>query len=366
VLALVARPREVALDPPGAQREAGPDLAALEDVTRAGLAFVELDLERDTLLVGEPFTLRVRFGLEDEFERTHLVQLFQRELDVPVQLFAPWLEELEGATALAWPEPAEGVRVALGERVVRAVPLPASARAGRTYRVFELARTFVPTRTGERDLAAPTLRFAQATRFQDDLVQGHVPLDRRDVFVRGAGARVVVRPLPEEGRPSDFSGAIGRFALRAGAEPRELEPGAELALTLVIEAVGELGDLSDVVAPKLDDLAGFHVRGSLVEREPRRMTVRYDLVPDGPEVRALPPVRFAYFDTTPPAGYRVLESEPIAIIVREGKAPAARAPPPSSAAPEPPTLVAWLPLPVFALLMLAWIVIRRARRARPS
>lgn len=345
--------------------------AALEDVSALGLAFVELVLERDTVLVGEAFALHLRFGFEPEFLRSNLVQLFQRELDVPAQLFAPELEALDGALALPPGEPADGVRVALGESVVRALPRPERTLDGRRYREFELVRRFVATRPGELVLAAPRMRFAQATRFEDDFVQGRRALDRRDVLVRGRALRLAVQPLPEAGRPAEFSGAIGQFTLRVEAEPRELAAGESLALRVVVERQGELGDLSHCEAPRLDALAGFHLRGSLAEREPGRLTVRYDLVPADAGVRTLPPVRFVFFDPTPPAGYRTLASEPIALQVR----PAARSAPDAPSAPSARDGTADSGKWALALIGLAGLVLlallavqvraRRSRRIRP-
>jgi hypothetical protein len=209
------------------------------------------------------------------------------------------------------------------------------------------------------------MRFAHATRFEDDFVQGRVPVDRKDVVVRGERARLVVLSLPEEGRPADFSGAIGRFSLSAGAEPRELASGEGLALEVVIQALDPHGDLSQASEPRLSDPGDFHVRGSLVEREAQRMLVRYDLVPRDPTVRAIPPVRFVFFDTTPPAGYRTLASEPIAITVR------AQPPtPPPAAAPEaaPGAGLVWTRTRGIAaalvLLALAFVALRSLRRAR--
>jgi hypothetical protein len=333
----------------------------LEDASAAGLAFVESVLEREDVLLGEPVTLRLRFGFEREFLERNLVQLFQRELDVPAQLSAPWLTALDGALALAHVEPVAGARVALGEEIVLAVPRGEQRRAARDYRVFELTRTFVPARTGEFALEEPRLRFAHATHFGDDFVQGRVPLDRRDAYVRGPGARLTVRALPEQGRPPEFTGAIGRFTLRATAEPRELASGASLALTLVIEREGPLGSLAEVREPRLDDLPGFHLRGQLAEREERRLSVRYDLVPDGPAVRAIPPVRFAYFDTTPPAGYRVLASEPIPITVR-GSRVEPEAPAQAEEVSAGGTKTLRLALAGLAALVLLGVLLARARR----
>ena len=336
-------------------------IARAGDVTDSGLAFTELDAARDTYLLGEPFALRLRFGFERETLRTGLVQLFQRPLDVPVQVFAPALEHLEGLRFLAQSTPEKGASFVLDEAVVRATPVADEERAGRTYAVFEYERQVVATRPGELVLAAPLLGFAHATRFRQDFVAGTVPLDRADVLVRGRDLCITILPLPEEGRPADFSGAIGRFAIGAEAEPRELDQGQSLKLSLSITGPG---DLSRCDPPDLAGLDGFHLQGSLVERSATQLAAIYDLAPDDAGVRAVPPIRFAYFDTTPPAGYRTIETEPIALVVRprgEPSSDAARLPPgPEQPSPGGPWWIA--PLVLVGLALAAAGLLRLRRR----
>jgi hypothetical protein len=290
------------------------------------------------------------------------VQLFPRPLDVPAQVFVPALELLDGARFLdtgdVAGDPPTGASFALGERITRATRAADEERAGRTYGVFEYERALAATRPGALVLSAPLLGFAYATSFGEDFVRGSVPLDRRDVLVRGRAARVTILPLPEEGRPPGFTGAVGRFAIRAAAEPRELEAGQSLKLTVVVE--GE-GDLSQCEPPDLAGLDGFHLQGSLVERGAARLTVMHDLVARDASVRAVPPVQFAFFDTTPPAGYRTIETEPIPIVVR---APAVRALPASTedAGPDGTGIVRRLTPWIVLLILLALALWLRSRR----
>jgi hypothetical protein len=342
----------------GAQAQTPPALAgALDDIDGEGIAFIEWALDRDSFLIGEAFLSRLRFGLETAFLDENLLQLFQRPLDVPVQIHAPGLTELDGARAREREEVA-GTRVALGEEIVTARPLGDDRRAGRTYRVFELTRAFVAFRPGEIVLGAPRLRFAFATRFEDDFLQGRRPLDRRDAEVQGRSVALGILPLPEEGRPSGFSGAIGRFSVHALAEPLELEAGEALTLILRMDARGELADLAHCEPPRLDDLRGFRVRGSLVEREPRRLTARYELVVEGPEVREVPSIDFVSFDTTPPAGYHTERTAPIPIsVLPSGGTHRGAAPPELHSGPR--ALLLW---GTIVVLVLAF-ALRRAWRA---
>lgn len=341
-------------------------LARPAEATGPGLAFVELGAARDTYLLGEPFALRLRFGFERELLRAGLVQLFQRPLDVPGQILAPALEHLDGALFLDAGEPEEGASFALGEKITRATPVGDVDRNGRTYAVFEYERRVAATRPGELWIPAPRLGFARATRFTQDFVLGSVPLDRRDELVQGAEVRITILPLPEVDRPAEFTGAIGRYTIHSSAEPRELVAGTSLALIVRVEAEGTLGDLSQCAAPDLEGLEGFHVRGSLLEREALRLTARYDLVPLDERVTSVPPIRFAFFDVTPPAGYRTIETQPIALVVHPGEAssPAGAGPPPGAPAPPAPAS-AW-PLAWLGVLALAGFALgfwlRRARR----
>jgi hypothetical protein len=146
-------------------------------------------------------------------------------------------------------------------------------------------------------------------------------VDRHDALVPGGELALEIRPLPEEGRPPGFKGAVGRFSLRAEAEPRVLELGESLRFLLFIEGEGNLGFFDP---PRLDRMEGFHVYGSLEDPGRMRRTVIYDIAPLNEEVREVPPIPFVYFDTKPPAGYRTLRTPRIPIEVR---------PPPEGALP---------------------------------
>jgi hypothetical protein len=347
---------------PARLQEGAPLLSGAEDLTHAGRAFVELATTRDTYLVGERFELGLTFGFELGFLRASLVQRFQRPLDVPAQVFAPALEALEGLRFLEPLERAGGVTFALGERVVRAARRAEREREGRTYAVFELARAAVATRGGMLELGVPSLCFTHAARFEDDFVHGRRPLDPREAVVRGAGLRLTILPPPDEGRPAEFTGAIGRFTIEAEARPQDLVCGEGLELCVRIASVDEFGDLSLCAEPRLEGFSAFHQRGLLVERAERELTARYDLVPLHEGALELPSVRFASYDTSPPAGYVTLETRPIPLVVRApgGARPAAGTAPGGGSA----VLALLLGAGFLVLLVALGIAVRRRGASR--
>jgi hypothetical protein len=152
------------------------------------------------------------------------------------------------------------------------------------------------------------------------------------VRLRAPAVRVSPRPLPPP--PPGFAGAVGRLALRAALEPRDLRLGE--AATLTVTLAGD-GHLSGVPAPDLllprglkllppqqqgqDGVAGTTVRG---ER-----TWSFAVIPEraGSFQVAVPPL--PYFD--PQAGaYRVAAAPAFELTARPAPAALARL------EPEPP------------------------------
>ncbi|MCC6671831.1 MAG: BatD family protein [Planctomycetes bacterium] len=281
---------------------------------RAPRAFVTLAAARTRVFVHEPVTLVLRVGVDREFFARSAVPLFRRELDVPLQVVAPWLRGVPGLQALPDAAADGGVvqRIALNDDVALAEPVGEETRAGRAFTVLEVRRRLLPGRAGGFTLEAPRLRYAFATRFADDFVTGRQPLDRSEAEVRGVDLRLEVDPLPESGRPPGFTGAVGRFTVRAGAEPRGVRVGESLALEFTVAGEGNLGFFA---APSLAGLDGFHVRGVIELARPGERAFRYDLAPLREDVREVPAIPFVFFDPGPPPGYRLVRSAALPLRV---------------------------------------------------
>ncbi len=330
------------------------------DLTGDGRVVVELAADRAAYFAGETISVRLRLVIESTFARTNLIQMFRQKLDVPVQLVVPWIEDLPGAFVVSSTRAAPGVRLALNDDVADAVALADREIDGKRFEVVEIERRYAASRAGELAIPAPIARFAFATRFEDDFVSGPVAKDRVDAFVRGSPLALTIRPLPEAGRPAEFTGAIGRFSCWTEARPAVVELGGSLKLVLSIEGEGNL-DRFD--APRLDDLAGFTVHGVIDDKSPARRTITYDLAPRHADITAVPGIPFAFFDVGPPPQYRLVHTSPIPIVVQR---PAIDAPTDERRAPPPPvrtdssSRAVWIGVGVVALILLA----RRARRTR--
>ncbi len=320
------------------------------------LAFVEVTVPRDTFWIHEPVPLRLGFGFEERFLAENVVSLFRRELDLPVQVTPPWAVDLAGAEVLERETTARAVAgpsFALGNDIVYADHVERRTLGGHSFSVAELEARILPRAPGAFRIPPPRMRFAHARVFDQGAFGARVPRDREESTIAGSEVLLRILPLPEEDRPIGFTGGVGRFTVRATAHPLTLEVGE--SLTLELQIGGEGHNLS---APRLEGLDAFHVRGMVDGPDKVPRTVVYDLAPRDWRVREVPPIPIAYFDPTPPAGYRTVRTAAIPIEVL---------PPDEEATPpEGPTTRRrgpfWLAAG-FVLLLLIGLALR-TRRAR--
>jgi hypothetical protein len=347
--------------------------AAGEPGSGAPRAFIDVSTPRASAWLGETVRVRLRFGFERQFLAEGLIQLFQRPLDVPVQVEASWLTGTSCAELVS-PESTHGAvgaataGFALGDGLARAVRAPDEMLDGQPFAVFELERDFVLLCPGEWTLQSPSLRFAYATSFRTDAFGDRTPQDRRDETLSGAAWTVLVEPLPEVGRPPGFSGAVGSFAVSATAEPRELAVGESAKLELTISGAG---DLARCAVPRLERAEGLRAQGWVDELRPGARVITYDLVAASAGPTAIPAIEFSYFDPAPPGTYRVATTEPIPLKVNGGAMdPVVPAPPDEPTVPPSRTwkqvLVFLFAFAALALARVALVLRRRARAGEPG
>jgi hypothetical protein len=159
------------------------------------------------------------------------------------------------------------------------------------------------------------------------------PRSRRDMFFERTEVRtetwtsepmeVTVQPLPEQGRPADFGGLVGRFSVKATPSSRSVALGESVTVEVRVEGDGTL---SGFTLPPLPDDAGLRAYDDEPERAASLAggrfrtvaTFRRAIVPEQEGQLVVPPVRITSFD--PVAGaYITVESDPIPLDVRPGE-----------------------------------------------
>jgi hypothetical protein len=177
----------------------------------------------------------------------------------------------------------------------------------------------------------------------------------RKYVVKSPAVPVTVLPLPAEGKPLNFTGAVGDFTLGATASPNSLTVGEPITVELSVTGVGNFDALT---APALINAQGwktypsrrYNTNGQPDANQPssmeRQIGFTQVLVPEGthPEV---PPFEMSFFSASA-RKYVTLRTPAIPVTIKPSAAlppgsadgavgaaaPAASAPPPRKPEPE--------------------------------
>ncbi len=198
-----------------------------------------------------------------------------------------------------------------------------SYRGDDNYRYVYLKQVVLyPQKDGKLEIEPLTINYTT-----------EIPTSRRDFFGRqifrpiekkmSSGSRTLtVSPLPEEGKPADFSGAVGTFSYALETSKEELE--AEESLDVTVKVSGT-GNLKLFQLPKLEAPQSFevydpeHSENVQVEGGGMKGSIadRYTLVPDAGGEFTLQTPSFSYFDPQTKT-YRTLSAKTSKVRVTGG------------------------------------------------
>lgn len=192
--------------------------------------------------------------------------------------------------------------------------------AGKPYRFVELRKTILyPQKTGKLTIEPLTLSIGV-----------EVPTNRRDIFGRrlyetvdktySAKTKTInVKPLPEEGKPSSFTGAVGKYDFSMSVDRYSLQ--AMESLQAKVELSGQ-GNMSLFELPVLN--APNNIEIFEPEKKDNIRTISkgmigtkkntYTLVPQQAGKQIIPGLEFSYFDPGTKK-YVTLRSQDISINV---------------------------------------------------
>ncbi|MBN1351306.1 protein BatD [candidate division KSB1 bacterium] len=135
--------------------------------------------------------------------------------------------------------------------------------------------------------------------------------------------QITVLPLPEEGKPKNFSGAVGNFKLSATVDKTSVETNEAVNLKVKLTGVGNIKILPTPEITMSSDIeqyppsihenierSGDTISGSKV--------FEYVLIPRLPGVQKIKPMQFSYFDIAKKS-YKTLVTPEIEINVKKGK-----------------------------------------------
>ena len=167
-------------------------------------------------------------------------------------------------------------------------------------------------------------------------VNVELPTNRRDMFGRmvlaettkkvSAGAKTInVKPLPEAGKPEDFSGAVGSFDFKVTPSKTTLKHDESLDLVVSVGGEGNLKLFSlpkPVVPNALEMYEAVHSEqvNTPLSGMSGKIADSYTIVPQYKGSYPIKPIKFTYFDLDTKS-YKTLSSPEIIINVIDGPSP---------------------------------------------
>ena len=185
---------------------------------------------------------------------------------------------------------------------VEKLPSPAAYTQhirGKTFWVVEHIRKLYPRKTGRIVLEPAELR---------------LPLPGGHKTLKTAPLRLTVQPLPEIGKPAQFSGAIGEYQISAQTERGWVETGSAMMLSVRISG---RGNMETVTAPKLPAITGVVVSRPTLSEDSTSTSraYTYTLIPAHTGTLRIPAIVYAYFNPSR-AVYATTQTAPIPLSVR--------------------------------------------------
>jgi hypothetical protein len=181
---------------------------------------------------------------------------------------------------------------------------------GRQYMVTEIRQALFPLKAGPVTISPSVLQCSVAVKrqrrggafndpFFDDSFFGFAQTESK--MLRTGPLEVMVRPLPEEGKPRDFTNLVGEFKAAAEISKKKLEVGESATLTLTLTG---WGNLKNFPAVRLETPDVFKVYDDKPSFEPQvtdgriggKLVIKKALVPLKQGILQVPPVAIAYFN----------------------------------------------------------------------
>ena len=217
--------------------------------------------------------------------------------------------------------------------------LPDTEINGQTYHVYDLGEIVLfPQHDGLLKINPEKIQVVKLVRKVESFGIFREYVDVPVTMTLSGGSKVLrVKPLPKNGKPEDFSGAVGDFSFKAETDKTVLKTGDALTFRMYVQGTGNLGffDLPELHLPealeiyepetKKNTRAGLNGINGKIEKV-------YTVIPHQPGKYKIPSLTFTYFDPAKEK-YITLQTEPINLEVTAGNAIVSNTSPSAPATP---------------------------------
>jgi hypothetical protein len=265
-----------------------------------GSAYVKLSAPRREVFVGESIPVEIELGMRSGFVTSlnGLPKLAGDDFTLNYVSHQPERSEkmIDGQAfvLLTW-------RSVLS--VVKPGSFPLSAEVPLTVKI----------RTRPRRESALDDQFGDP--FWQNLFGASVP---KDINVQSPAQELKVLALPAEGRPADFHGAIGSFAIESDVTPAKADVGDPLTLTMRVVGSGNFDRVDSTMLDHLEHWKTYPPKSTFNTNDPLKhkgeKVFEQPLIASEPGAQTVPPLSFSYFDPSTKR-YETAHSAPLRVTI---------------------------------------------------
>ena len=206
---------------------------------------------------------------------------------------------------------------------------------GENYIVFAFQTAITPAKSGSLELPSAKLEArlqlpGSAPAGVDDFFRqfgGIAPpgmfTNMQEVAIETAPTSLEISPLPKQGRPDDFSGAIGKFKMEATVSPKKAGPGDPVTLRVVVSGQGNFEAMGAPVLVGGDEWRSYPPSEKFQSTDSINYVgekIYEFLLVARTDQQQTPGIRFSYLD--PDTGkYEILTQNPLHVEARAGQSP---------------------------------------------
>jgi hypothetical protein len=208
-----------------------------------------------------------------------------------------------------------------------------STHGGKNYNVLEVRYAVVPSKSGTYSVGPAKMNMTVLEPHRGSRRRPSIDPFFKDPFSSFSRGRPVtiaspllqlnVLPLPEDGKPPDFSGLVGSFKMWSKLDPVNIKAGESATLTVSVSGLGNIKRIPDLEIPELDHIKIYADQPVLETTQSTEglggsKTMKWALVPDKDGRLEVPPVAISFFDTKNRV-YKTLRSSKYTLSVLPGE-----------------------------------------------
>ena len=217
---------------------------------------------------------------------------------------------------------------------LREYPEPQSSRAQKGNAIYQV-RTFqtvaIPVKAGNLKIGPVkmdvVLKIRQNQRrrspFNDPFEGLLTRYQDVPAKIEAKAQNITVRPLPTEGQPDNFNGAVGQFSMSAKASALEVTVGDPVTINIELSGIGTIESLN-FPKPEWPDFKSYEPTILSKKTDPLGLSglknFEQVIIPENETIKEIPSLKIPYFDPKSES-YKVLSQGPFALKVNPSSKP---------------------------------------------